>query len=205
MKDRDDIGEGKDDIHIVLDDDKGSSGSHPVDHFYRSCRVPSGNASGWFMKENQFWIRRKRDPYFQSPLPAVGQGTRRYSADICESYFLDNFFGLAVYPFHLAGSLEEIIAQSLMAAYPGTDIVKNSNFLEYIRDLKGPGNTHAVEEMGRLSCNILIFENDRSRRGFKPTADNVKQGRFACPVRSNDRMPFSLLDGDVDTFQDFQP
>jgi hypothetical protein len=92
-----------------------------------------------------------------------------------------------------------------MAPYPGTDIVKNGNFLEYIRDLKGAGNAHPAEEMGGFSSNILIFENDRSRRRLKPPADHVKQGRFACPVRSDDRMPFSLFDADIDAFQDFQP
>jgi len=185
------IRERKNDVHVVLDDDQGSSGSDPVDHFYRSRRLLPGHACSRFIEKDQLRIRREGNAYFQSPLPAVGQGTRRYVADIGEPDALNNLFGLGVDPFYFSGSLEEVVTQSLMAAHPGTDIVQNSNFLEYIRNLKGSGNAQTAKEMRWLSRDVLIFENDRTCRWFEPAADNVKQGCLACPVRPDDRMPFS--------------
>ena len=72
--------------------------------------------------------------------------------------------------------------------------------------LKSPRDTFLGDFENRVTCNTFSFEKNFAGRRFNNASDQVKQGRFAGAIRTDDRTKFpGGLDAHIDVVNGDQP
>src|SRR2546426_2520139 len=200
VHDDDAVGVLEDDVHVVLDDDRGD----PVrpddggDHVHDRRLLTRADAAGRLVEEEQPRLERVGNGHVEQLALSLGDAAGEVLRFQIQPEVVEDVVRFVPDRSVVIRQREEPAGLSLAGKDGQRHVVDDRQLVEEVDDLEAPGDAALDAVLHRLASDVLAAEEDLAAVGLQESADQVDQARLARAVGADQRDDLALADLEVD-------
>ena len=196
------VGKPEHHAHVVLDDHERASLADAPDQIDGTIGLVPAHAGGRFIEQDHIGAAGDGDGDLKRPLFGIGEDARRHLASLEQIEVGEDPLGACVDVVQPIEAAPEGIALTCRPQHGAAHVLPYAHAVEDVGHLKAARQPATIDELRRLAGDIVTFEQDRAGGRRKHSTDQIEQGGFAGPVRSDDRVPLAPPHRKIDAADD---
>src|SRR5712664_888902 len=200
MHDHDAVGVFEDDVHVVLDDDRGDlvRSDDRADDVHDGRLLPGAHAAGGLVEKEELRLQSVGDGYVEQLALALRDDAGQLRALRLQPELAEDLERLIPHLVVASGQGEEPARHALAGEDGERHVVVERKLVEEVHDLEAPRDAGLDAAVHRQRGDVLAAEHDTAAVGIEEPADQVHHARLARAVGADQRQDLAFLDLEVD-------